>query len=213
MTAIQTELWLTWLPVAGIWLVTVITPGPNFVATSHAALSRGRVAGAWVALGVTVGTAIWATASLLGLGLLFQTAGWLYQIVKLIGAAYLIYFGVRIILSARHRRPPRTPPGQFSATGAWWAFRRGLLTDLANPKAAAFFTSLFAVTIPPAAPSWFIAMVIATVVAIAGAWYGTVALAMAWDPVADAYRRIERVVCYLAGAVFVGFGLRLAADR
>ena len=102
--------------------------------------------------------------------------------------------------------------GQASASGLR-AFRLGLLTDLANPKAAAFFTSLFAVAVPPDAPLWFDGLIVATVVVMAGGWYAIVALAVSWQPVATAYRRLERVITAAAGAVFVGFGIRLAADR
>ena len=205
-------LWASLLTITGIWLLTVVSPGPNFLATMHAAVTRSRRAGLLVAAGVAVGTTLWAAASLAGLGLLFQTAGWLYHVVRIVGALYLIYVGVRMILAARRPAAPVSLSGQATASGAR-AFRLGLLTDLANPKAAAFFTSLFAVAVPPDAPLWFDGLIVATVVVMAGGWYATVALAVSWQPVATAYRRLERVITAAAGAVFVGFGIRLAADR
>lgn len=87
------------------------------------------------------------------------------------------------------------------------------MTDLANPKAAAFFTSLFAVALPPDAPLWFDAAVITLVVAIAGGWYALVACAVASGPGAAMFGRARRALTYVAGAVFVGFGLKLVAER
>ncbi len=208
--AIEPALWTSLVTVAGVWLVTVLSPGPNFLATVHMTLTRSRRDGLRVVAGIAVGTTIWATATLAGLGLLFQTTAWLYQLVKLAGAAYLIVLGLRLILTAR-RTGQAGGAAQGNATGD--AFRRGLLTDLSNPKAAAFFTSLFAVSIPPTAPLWYDALVVAVVVAIAGGWYAAVALAIGLGRVSVLYRKAERGLAYLTGAVFMGLGVRLAADR
>ena len=93
--------WSAFLAVLGVWSATVLSPGPNFLATVHAALHRSRSAGLAVALGIAIGTLVWATASLAGLALLFQNAAWLYAAVKFCGACYLIYVGVRMIVSAQ----------------------------------------------------------------------------------------------------------------
>lgn len=205
-------LWASYVTVMGLWTITVVTPGPNFVATAHATLSRSRSHGVVVAAGIAVGTAIWASGSLLGLGALLAAAGWLHQALRLAGAAYLVWTGGRMIRAAACRRMPAADDA--GATGRTRSsFRVGLLTDLANPKAAAFFTSLFAVAVPPSAPAWFQALLIASVVAAAMSWYGTVALALAAGPVASRYRRAERAISGVAGALFVGFGARLAVGR
>ena len=130
---------------------------------------------------------------------------------KFAGAAYLVLVGIQILLSARKTVVP-DDPGNGGECG-WRAFRLGLLTDLSNPKAAAFFTSLFAVTVPPEAPLWFDLLVIACVVTTAGAWYALVAYTVVLDPVASLYRRSARAVTAMTGAVFVALGLRLAAER
>lgn len=206
-----TGLWTSFATVIGVWIVTVVTPGPNFLATVHGTLTRSRRAGLLVVAGNTLGTALWGIASLFGLGLLFQTAGGLYEIVKLAGGTYLVIVGARLILSARRASAPIRIAGP--AIPAARAFRHGLVTDLSNPKAAAFFTSLFAVAVPPTAPFWFDALLVGTVAGIAGLWYGAVAWAMAADPVVALYRRAARAITAIAGAVFVALGLRLAAER
>lgn len=207
-------LWASLATVVGLWSITVVSPGPNFLATSHAAASQSRRSGVLVAIGIAIGTTIWATASLLGLALLFQSAGWLYQIVKYLGAAYLIFVGLRMVLASGQSQvqAARTQPAKapFSPLRA---LRYGLQIDLSNPKAAAFFTSLFALAIPPQAPAWFQVLVAGLVVAIAGGWYALVACAMSVPAISARYRASQRAIARLTGVVFVFFGLRLATAR
>ncbi|MCP5366372.1 MAG: LysE family transporter [Hyphomicrobiales bacterium] len=201
----ETTLTASFLAVTGIWLVTVLLPGPNFVATVHASLARSRRDGLLVVAGIALGTLVWAAASLAGLGLLFRAAGWLFVVVKTLGAAYLIVMGLRMVLA---RGGAAAAPAR-----AGGAFRTGLLTDLSNPKAATFFTSLFAVAVPPGAPLWFQAALVGTVVAMAALWYGAVALVLSGGRAGALYRRAEAWIRRAAGALFVAFGVRLLADR
>ena len=206
-------LWTSLLTIVGIWMVTVISPGPNFLATTQAALSGSRRAALLVVLGIGIGTAVWCVASLLGLGLLFERAAWLYLLVKIGGGLYLAFLGLRILLAAhRSAATPQQAPPALAVSG-WRAVRLGLFTDLSNPKAAAFFASLFAVTVPPAAPLWFDAVIVALVVAQAVVWYALVACFMAAPPVAALYRRAQRAILALMGAAFVALGARLAMAK
>jgi threonine efflux protein len=93
------------------------------------------------------------------------------------------------------------------------AFRLGLFTDLSNPKAAAFFTSLFAVAFPAEAGFEIKLVTIAIVGAIAGAWYGLIAMTVSLAPFARLYARGRRALEAAAGLMFIGLGARLAADR
>ncbi len=207
-------LWASLATIVGIWSVTVLSPGPNFFMTAYTASRQTRRLGLAVAAGIALGTTVWATASLLGLGLLFQSAAWLYQAVKIAGGLYLAYLGLRMILAARREARPDTagPPAarRLSPRGA---FLRGVIVDLGNPKAAVFFASLFAVAVPPDAPLWFKALVVATVVVMAGGWYAVVACLVKLPPVAEALARMQTAIAYVTGAIFVALGLRLASER
>ena len=98
-------LWSGAVTIALVWSLTVVSPGPNFLATVQASLVHSRRAGLLVALGIAIGTTIWATASLAGLALLFERVGWLYHAVRLLGAAYLLFLGLRTLLSLRRGTP------------------------------------------------------------------------------------------------------------
>jgi len=158
-----------------------------------------------------IGTFLWAAVSLAGLGLLFQNAQWLYHVIRIAGAIYLVIVGLRMMTT---RSSPPSPGQAPAGPGLGFrALRRGLLTDLSNPKAAAFFTSLFAVAVPPAAPFWYDALIVSTVVVMAGGWYAIVAITVTMPRIAGAYAKAERAILRVAGAVFVGFGIKLAAER
>lgn len=207
-------LWASLATIVGVWSVTVLSPGPNFFMTAYTASRQTRGLGVTVAAGIALGTTVWATASLLGLGLLFQSAAWLYQAVKIAGGLYLAYLGLRMILIARREaRPDATPSPAARPLSLRGAFLRGVIVDLSNPKAAVFFASLFAVAVPPAAPLWFKALVVATVVAMAGGWYAAVACLVKLRPVATLLARMQKAVAYVTGAVFIALGLRLASER
>lgn len=202
--------------IAGIWTITVLSPGPNLLATLHATARGGARAGVTTAAGIGFGTAIWAGLSLAGLAVLFETFAWAYTLVKILGAAYLIIVGLKLLFqrgSSVAAAPMGSPAGASGGRGLRRAFLFGLATDLANPKAAAFFASLFAVSIPAGAALTFQLGIGALVVVIAGSWYSLAALIFARPRVAAAYGRARRWIERVTGGLFVAAGLRLAADR
>lgn len=198
--------------IAGVWAVTVLSPGPNLLATLHATARGGARAGIATAAGIGLGTTIWSGASLLGLAALFQTFAWAYTVVKFAGATYLIVVGLRLLF--QRRGAAQTSAAVTGEAGSLRrAFAFGMATDLANPKAAAFFASLFAVSVPPAAPLAFQAGICALVVVIAAGWYALAAVIFARPRVAAAYARARGVIERITGALFVAAGLRLAVGR
>ncbi len=79
--------------IAGVFLLVCLSPGPSFVVISSTAISASRRAGMFIGVGVAAATLTWATAVMLGLGLLLSQAAWLYNAIKLAGAAYLVSSG------------------------------------------------------------------------------------------------------------------------
>ncbi|RYB06058.1 hypothetical protein D3272_07655 [Lichenibacterium ramalinae] len=91
------------LTLSAVFLLACISPGPDFTAVTSNALAD-RLRGLGVAVGVAVACTIWATLAMFGLGLLLTKIAWLHEAVRLGGAAYLHYLGVKMLLGARH--PP-----------------------------------------------------------------------------------------------------------
>src|SRR5262245_22055071 len=134
-----------YLAFLGVSIVVLVTPGPDTGLTIRNTLLGGRKTGVFTALGVSIGLAIWTFATSVGIVALIIASKPLFLAVKYAGAAFLIYLGVRSLLSAfgpeRWREiAPDMPAGRrLSASGG---LTQGLVSNLSNPKMVALFTSL-----------------------------------------------------------------------
>lgn len=197
------------------WIVAVITPGPDFLTTVHVSASSSRRAGVAVAFGVCLGTIIWSLEAIAGVTALFSTFGWLYRVIQFAGALFLIVMGTKMVRGALNAPPvgQETADGRLAGLSVRRAFVRGLVTDLSNPKAAIFFSSLFAVAIPPGTPAPALAAYVAVMALTSVMWNGAAAIILSAWPVARHYRRAERALTAIGGAMLALFGVRLAASR
>lgn len=200
------------LTLAVIMLLACISPGPDFIAVSTHALA-GRRVGVLVALGVAAGCVVWALLAVFGLSLLLARVAWLYWLVRLGGAAYLMFMGARMLLGARGPAAPLTVPGRAEAASARAAFGRGFLVNMSNPKAAAFFGSLFVTLLPAEAPLWVHGATVAVVGGVSVAWFIFLALTFSTRRVRLVYGHIRRPFDALMGAALVGLGARLVISR
>ena len=196
----------------GIWFLVVTIPGPNFVAVTQYSISESRTDGFFVALGVSIGAGIWATASLLGLGVVFVHLPWLYDTIRFIGGLYLMFIGLKIIRSAFNFSLSSLPEKQLSVL-KYAAFRRGLLTSFSNPKTAAFFGSLFVATIPPQAPVWMYVVTIVLIVCVSVIWYSLVAFFFSIEKVQSVYHQSKKYLDCITGSILLFLGARLAFSK
>jgi threonine/homoserine/homoserine lactone efflux protein len=194
--------------VAAASLVT-ITPGLDTALVLRAAAADGRRAGAWAAVGVGAGCLTWGAAVALGLTALLAASTAAYVALRWAGAAYLLYLGVRLLLAPRSAMQIDTAP-----TAGAHPFRRGLFTNLLNPKVGVFYVSFLPQFIPPGAnaPAW--SFLLASIhVALGLIWFalliGAIGRARRWLARAGVVKALDR----LTGCVFVGFGLNLALSR
>ena len=193
----------------GIWFLVVTIPGPNFVAVTQYSMAESRIEGLLIALGVSTGAGIWATASLLGLGVVFGHLPWLYDTIRLVGGLYLMFIGLQIIRAAFNVSLPSLPATPLSVP-KYAAFRRGLLTSFSNPKTAAFFGSLFVATIPPQAPGWVYVVTIVLIICVSILWYSLVAFFFSIQKVQSFYYRSKRFLDGITGSILLFLGARLA---
>jgi len=199
------------LSVALLWGIAVLTPGPNFLVISRFAMRGAGRDALFAVLGIAAGTALWGTAGVAGIGLMFALAPWLFATLKIVGGAYLVWLGLRLLLAARQADDSDTAePAAGTRRGA---FLRGLLTVTTNPKTGAFVASLAATALPASPGVGLAAAVVVVMVGLSLLWYGVVAWSLGRDLPRRLYARARRGVERLAGALFIGFGIRLAADR
>jgi threonine/homoserine/homoserine lactone efflux protein len=121
-------------------IVLILTPGQDTFFILGRSLAGGRAAGIAAALGISAGSVIHTFLAALGLSALLATSAYAFMAVKFAGAAYLVYIGVRALLSKSNGMPGEAAGGEQD--GRWAAFRQGIVSNLLNPKVALFFLAL-----------------------------------------------------------------------
>lgn len=213
-----------WLTLLSAWIIAVASPGPDFLAVLRTSATLGRRRGLFVAVGVASGITVWVLLALTGLSVVFARYEGAYRLVRYLGAAFLIAYGLSIAWKTRRTSPDdadtRTAAGAASPdatlttsreVSAVAAFRLGLLTNLANPKALVFFGALLASLIPHGASFVVRAEVLTAIVSVALAWFAAVAWVAGHEKVAGGYRRLSRRIDAAVGGAFAVVGVSLAA--
>ncbi|SDV46456.1 homoserine/threonine efflux transporter [Chitinasiproducens palmae] len=195
----------------GLFALTFLSPGPNLLVVVQTSLAHGRTGGMMAGLGVAAGDAIYAGLGLLGMATLIADGGVLFSLVKIGGGAYLFWYGMRALL-ARRAAPQdiASHADTFPASASRGAlFRRGLLTDLANPQTVLFFASIFSVTLKPDT-DWRVRLATwAGIVLTSAIWRVVVSSAFSRPALRRGYARAGQTLERVVGVALAGFGLRL----
>jgi threonine/homoserine/homoserine lactone efflux protein len=201
-----------WLFVATGVLLN-LTPGQDTFFILGRSLAEGTRNGVASAFGITVGSLLHTAMAALGLSAILATSASAFTVVKLLGAAYLIYLGIGMLTSARSVEPATARARSADVLGA---FRAGVLTNVLNPKVALFFLALmpqFIETTSNAKVAAFVALGL-TFVATGTVW--CLILAMAAGRLRGFFIRHPsgwRAVSQAAGGLFILLGVRLAVSR
>jgi threonine/homoserine/homoserine lactone efflux protein len=199
----------------GISVLVIATPGPDTAVTIRNTLLGGRAGGIATAIGVATGQAIWALATSAGIVALLVASEPLFLAVKYAGAAYLMWLGVQSLRAAF--RPTNHVAAQMPAARPLTpraAFGQGVVSDLSNPKMAAFFTSLLPQFAPTGDTSFAGLAALGLLFSLMTLlWLVGYALAIA--RVGNVLRRpaIRRALEGLTGATLIGLGLKLATEE
>lgn len=189
-----------------VWAMAVVLPGPNFLVAARSGLAGSRGRGLMTALGIAIGSITWALSAMVGLHALFLAFAWLYGAVKILGGLYLLYVGLTVIRSAFIKGERA---GEPSSVGRVGGFRIGLLTNLSNPKTAAFFASMFLTLLPPHLSPVGAGATLSLVFVISLSWYSLVAMGFSLGCMQRAYERVRRPFSACIGGLLVFFGARL----
>ncbi|EJW09499.1 hypothetical protein A33M_1256 [Rhodovulum sp. PH10] len=195
------------LPFLLITLVLILTPGPVVTLMISTGATDGIGAVLATASGTVVGNTVLIGAVAFGLSFVLSSAAVLFEVIRFVGAAYLIFLGVQAWRRAGQRTAP--PPA-----GHRVHFSRGFLVAVSNPKTAAFYTAFLPQFVDPALPTAFqLVVMVGSVVAIAAmldsAWGVAAGLGRAW------FMRPSRqaLLARLSGTVLIGGGLWLLSRR
>jgi RhtB (resistance to homoserine/threonine) family protein len=201
----------------GVALLLTVTPGADMALVTRQALSSGHRAAVQTTFGIITGLVVWATLSAAGLAALLTTSATAFAVLKLLGAAYLVYLGLQTLWQTRQGNAPAAPgqrvPGTDRVTGPQ-AYRQGLLSNLLNPKVGVFYTTFLPQFVAADAPALPQLLTLALLHIVMGlVWL--LAYTQLVVTAGDWLRRppIRRWLDRLTGAVLVALGLRLAVER
>lgn len=197
---------------AALYLVhlgAAATPGPNTLLVTNMAAAGRRSAAMWAAAGTGTGALVWVAATLGGASALFVAFPGLATALRWAGGAYLVFLGGQALWSVWQGQGAGGVSAAFAPNGAAGAFRRGLVTNLSNPKSLAYYLSLLVASAAPDAPLWLRLAGGAGMAGISLIWYMFLAWTFSRGPVQRLYRRLQRVIAGGTGLLMVGFGLAL----
>jgi RhtB (resistance to homoserine/threonine) family protein len=196
----------------GVVLLAAMAPGPDFViVTRHAAIS-GRRAGMATGLGIASGVFAWAVVAAFGVASLLAASAVAFTAVKLVGAVYLAYLGVKALVSAWRRGQAVHAEVKATTVRPWVAYRQGLLTNLLNPKCAVFFVALMPQFLSTS-PHWSDTLLLsALAVVVTAVWFTVLANIVGALRAFFTSKRVRRVLDSVTGAILVGLGVKIALD-
>jgi threonine/homoserine/homoserine lactone efflux protein len=206
----------TVLAFAAMAALLIMSPGPNGVLIAKTVPSSGKAAGFANIAGFVVAFFVHGSLAIFGLSVILLQSANLFTAVKLVGAAYLIWIGVKALADAwrgGQPKPVEIAPARRRRT-LFKAFGEGFVTNALNPKVAMFYLAAFPQFVPHDSVSPAAAYLLVAVHAVLNmAWFGPMVLL--FDRLSSAVRSgwIQRWLKGLTGLVFVGFGIKLATLR
>lgn len=210
----MTEYLPEFLGFATVHIMSLISPGPDFMMVLRTSLRQSRKTALFVALGIACGECIHVSYCVLGLGALVQESENIMTLLRYLGAAYLVYIGIQSLLSKKDAAirvddallamPSRPESRSF---GAW---RLGFFTNILNVKAAFFTISCFAVFVGAATPlsvrSFYGVFIVVTTMI----WFSFVVLCLTNGIVREGFIGAKHWIERSCGLVLVYFGVQLA---
>ncbi|MGE0099415.1 MAG: LysE family translocator [Hydrogenophaga sp.] len=197
--------------IAAGWLLN-LTPGPDVLYIVTQALRSGARAGIVAALGIVSGCFVHVFAAAIGVSALLAASATAFTVLKWMGAAYLLWMGVRMLFA---KGAPLAIHAEDTAPAVdlWRVFRRGFLTNVLNPKVALFFLAFVPQFIAPGAPDKALVFLLLGLIFNLNSLpinFGYAWLAAWFARRMDAVQRGMHWLDRVAGALFIGFGVKLA---
>jgi RhtB (resistance to homoserine/threonine) family protein len=199
------------LTIALVHLLAVVSPGPDFAMVTRNSIIYSRKVGIYTSIGIAVGIMVHVAYCLLGIGLVISQSIILFNIVKFIGAGYLLYIGYKSLRAKPAQSVEASSETvQKDCIGLWAAFKIGFLTNALNPKATLFFLALFTQIIDPATPKIIqLAYGIETMI-ITFVWFALVSLFFSNLFIRRKIGKVQHYVERVTGAVLIALGIKVA---
>lgn len=197
------------LTFAGLVIFAAISPGPAVLMSARTGLTEGFRTGFMLAMGIASGAVFWAMAAMFGLNLVFAAAPSLLWMLKIGGAAYLLWMAWHLWRDAKTplvtddiRPTPRSPLA---------AYRLGLWTNLANPKAVVVMSSIFLGTLQDNTPIWVLALLLTIIFVSETAWNTFVARIFSFEKSRARYISLKTIIDRSFGGLLALLGVKIVA--
>ena len=202
------------LSFAVVAALLTITPGLDTALVLRSALVQGRRLAIATSLGIISGAFVWGVAAAVGLAALLRASEVAFSVLKIVGAGYMIFLGLRMLWT-RVIRPRAVSSSVGSLPRHWWgSFGKGLLTNLLNPKVGAFYVAVLPQFLPSGVNELLMGVLLAGVHGVETAlWFALIIFG------AHAVRRwldrpvVQRSIDGVTGSALVGFGVALAVSH
>src|SRR3990167_260648 len=185
---------IEYLTIAIITLLASISPGPDFVVVARNALTRNRSMAVMTSLGVGSGMLVHTIYCVLGLALIISNSIPIFNLIKYLGAAYLIYLGLKSLFSKDNKLPATNTENLVSSGSSWKAFRDGLITNVFNPKVTLFMLSIFTVMINPHTSRLIQASYGVEIAFITGSWFVFLSFGLTHTYIVTKITNLQRVI-------------------
>lgn len=190
-------------------MLAAISPGPDFAMVAKNSLLYSRKAGTWTALGVATSLLIHASYCILGLAIIISQSLLAFSVIKYLGAAYLIYIGIKSLLAKRETAHLNIHHSKHTIS-AFQAFRQGLLCNLLNPKAIMFLLAFFTLVVKPGSSLWTELGYGMEIAIIHWLWFSLLAYLLTHHYIKRNLSRIQFYIVKTMGVVLIAFGARIA---
>lgn len=193
-------------------LAAVISPGPDFIMAVRNSLRYSRKTGIYTAIGFGAGIAVHIFYCAIGLAFIISKSILIFNVIKYLGAAYLIYIGIKSILSKSskltigeiHKEQDITPLK---------AVKIGFLTNILNPKATLFYLGLFTFVIGPQTPALTVIAASLIMVATIITWFSLVAVFFTNNHIHGIYRKFQTAINRTLGGFLLLLGINIALAK
>lgn len=192
-----------------IHFLAVVSPGPDFIVAVRNSLTYSRITGLWTAVGFGLGIAVHVVYCVAGIAFLISQSIMFFNIIKFLGAAYLIYIGYKSFTSKSqeveideiHKESDITPVK---------AVKMGFLTNVLNPKATLFFLSLFTLVISPETPHIVQGLMGVIMVINTTIWFSLVAVFFTQERVRKGFNKFQGLFNKVLGGLLIAVGIKVA---
>ncbi|HVY53612.1 MAG TPA: LysE family transporter [Gammaproteobacteria bacterium] len=206
-------MFMQFLSIGLMMLFSAMLPGPDFALVTKNTLLYSRRAGICTTFGIVAGALVHISYCALGLAVVISNSIILFNIIKYVGACYLIYIGITSLFSRQSKHISLSIKHKKNMISGYKAFYQGFLCNLLNPKATLFFLALFTLVIDADKPKWWTVALGLELLVIVLLWFSLLTFILSHPRVVKNLERAEKYIAKFLGLFLMSFGVALIFIR